>query len=449
MTLSQTANVLLKRRDLLQPIPLAIAVGVILAALYTAYRLLVPMPYDGSARPAASLALTAYFPESPDKAQPLPLMVVGWVKGEAVQEQGAQVKLTLRRLRKDFQQSYLLDVGQGEFTIPWVHGFASIAPDEPIHVRAEAWVGQQTGQTMRLAEEVYLNTRPPLLAAGMLKLLLLASMIVLLSVFLWAFTGQKTPRKNRMAIVFSYVVIIVFLALPLLAPVILPLAFPEALEMLRKTPVGLVVTTVGPDHQALPQWALNIGGHVPKTADPSDPDVVTVKGGLIIPLYVILLSVIGGAINMTRKVPRFQEESEVTRRDGLLGKVRRALGKPRARAPAAPPSPDAADAADRPLQGTTAPEPTGELNAAGPTSKGQEDWRTGLLNQYMFLISAPFLGIATYYMLIGLEITKVPVIVLMAFSVGLISEPILRTITDTAALVLRQQPPTSAPAAGK
>jgi hypothetical protein len=66
----------------------------------------------------------------------------------------------------------------------------------------------------------------------------------------------------------------------------------------------------------------------------------------------------------------------------------------------------------------------------------------------MFLISAPFLAIVTYYMLIGLDLTKVPVIVLMAFSVGLISEPILRTITDTATRLLRPQPAAPASAVG-
>jgi hypothetical protein len=218
--------------------------------------------------------------------------------------------------------------------------------------------------------------------------------------------------------------------------------------------VGLVVTEFASDQESIPQWALNIGGHVPKTANQSDPDVVVVKGGLIIPLYVILLSVIGGAINMTRKVPRFQEEqeeSEAARETRLVGKVRRALGNPLNRATVAISLPEATNAADRPLQGTPESNPTSDPSASVLMSTGQEDWRTGLLNQYMFLISAPFLGIATYYMLIGLDITKVPVIVLVAFSVGLISEPILRTITETAALILRQQPPVPAPAtaAGK
>jgi hypothetical protein len=66
----------------------------------------------------------------------------------------------------------------------------------------------------------------------------------------------------------------------------------------------------------------------------------------------------------------------------------------------------------------------------------------------MFLISAPFLAIATYYMLIGLNLTKVPVMVLMAFSVGLISESILRIITDTAVRFLHHQPSAASPATG-
>jgi hypothetical protein len=51
-----------------------------------------------------------------------------------------------------------------------------------------------------------------------------------------------------------------------------------------------------------------------KTADDArrrDPrKIVNVTGGLIIPLYVIILSVIGGAINMTRQVPQFQKQDE-------------------------------------------------------------------------------------------------------------------------------------------
>jgi hypothetical protein len=48
----------------------------------------------------------------------------------------------------------------------------------------------------------------------------------------------------------------------------------------------------------------------------------------------------------------------------------------------------------------------------------------------MYLISAPFLAIATYYLCIWLAFKVVPLFVLVSFSVGLISEQIINAITD-------------------
>ena len=47
-------------------------------------------------------------------------------------------------------------------------------------------------------------------------------------------------------------------------------------------------------------------------------------------------------------------------------------------------------------------------------------WRVELLNQYMYLISAPFLAIVTYYTLDLLGLSKAGVVVVLSFSVGLI-----------------------------
>ena len=345
-------------------------------------------------------------------------MIVGRVGGAKSSAPEGNVKLTLRRLKKDFRQTQLLPVQQGKFEAPYVLGFTALDPDEPVHITAEAWVPDASGGFARFTEEIYLNGPSPLFSNTISYPLLLVGSVSLLAAFLWAFTGRSSPRKNRIAIIFSYVIIMVFLALPLLAPIVLPMTFPAALEAMKRTPVGLVVTKATPDPEALTQWALNIGGHVPRNSDETDREVVEVQGGLIIPLYVIILSVIGGAINMTRQVPRFQEDSETT-------------------------------TAANSSQGTDETAASGVANSGAfpdntqiPKSTQSIRWRTGLLNQYMFLISAPFLAIATYYMLVGLSLTKVPIIVLVAFSVGLISEPILRTITDTAAQFLRQQPPT-------
>ena len=60
------------------------------------------------------------------------------------------------------------------------------------------------------------------------------------------------------------------------------------------------------------------------------------------------------------------------------------------------------------------------------------NWRVELLNQYMYLISAPFLAIVAYYMLELLGLTKQPVVVVLSFFVGLISEKIVSWILGIA-----------------
>ena len=175
--------------------------------------------------------------------------------------------------------------------------------------------------------------------------------------------------------------IALFLAVPLLAPVLLTHTFPNAINAMIGAPAGLVNTHTANQEKCETQWALNIGGYsykpsvpcsdknktegeknlVPSKSAPATKPIgngvlgnadglqnqdasamqnqdqairqstvnadstveqptakngsvvapiVDVQGGLVIPLYVIILSVIGGAINMTRKVPGFQKEGE-------------------------------------------------------------------------------------------------------------------------------------------
>jgi hypothetical protein len=299
----------------------------------------------------------------------------------------------------------------------------------------------------------------------------------------------------------------------------------------------------------------------------SAEEVLKVEGGLVIPFYVIILSVIGGAINMTRKVPRLQKEGEYAEvnvsASKLAAKVLRAVRHPIAfvknkvwdrSGPSSPvpgsgtdqgkpktdsaPEANAADiqantsqpgaakeadheqaskpvpphqVADTPAVGETPPaggegknaEPATNASVVGPTAKeidanidllvkeqvqrntdtdrsiqeirelvqqmqnafdtrkdstpilgygSFEDWlrnrsslkevlgntwRVELLNQYMYLISAPFLAIVAYYMLDLLGLTKQPILVLISFSVGLISERILSWLLSMATGYLR------------
>jgi hypothetical protein len=63
----------------------------------------------------------------------------------------------------------------------------------------------------------------------------------------------------------------------------------------------------------------------------------------------------------------------------------------------------------------------------------------------MYLISAPFLAIATYYLCLWLSFKVVPLFVLVSFSVGLISEQIINAITDLVRHLLRNDESKVAP----
>ena len=218
-----------------------------------------------------------------------------------------------------------------------------------------------------------------------------------LGLFLWVFTGDCTFTKNRVAIGFSYIQVLI----ALIAPFVLLDALassPGTLEYMKHAPVGLCIATIN-NH---PQWVLNIGGQI--GAEPVDN---LAEHGLIVPLYVIVLAFVGGAINLTRQVPRFQPESE--RRETVTVEVSSL--------------------------------PYGERRKVRRIDQRRHsNWRTELLTHYMYLVSAPFLAIAAYYMLVwtGLD-TKLPIVVLASFAVGITSDPVLKKITDVGYGFLRKK----------
>ena len=64
-------------------------------------------------------------------------------------------------------------------------------------------------------------------------------------------------------------------------------------------------------------------------------------------------------------------------------------------------------------------------------------WRQGLITQHMYLLSAPFLAIAVFYLLDWLDLRKKALLVLVSFSVGLISDKILSAILSVVEPVLK------------
>ena len=550
--------------------------------------------------PPPVIALSAYFADdsgNPVTKEDTPshLKIVGQISRTSKALADGKVRLTVGTLDQAFQQTIIVDLKDGNFGSEDA-ALRKLDPGDQIYVKAEV-LSAELSETP--SEELYLNTKPPKITSDTLWEIVIGFLVVVFMVFFYAFTGKKTPLKNRTAIIFSYCVIGIFLILPLLAPVLL---VPNDRRGMIAKPVGLVLTRIGSPQDGKVQWAVNIGGYATAAAvvapspspspqatkaPPSSPRasaqvtktpsssaaspspqattspqpsrpaatpaetqtpraraaavstvspspsatetpqpgpttetqkendlVVDVQGGLVIPLYVIILSVIGGAINMTRKVPRLQEEgerSEISVRPALRSaydRIRHPLGGKSDSSVGNQSSGNPPPTGNPPPSGN--PPPTVPSSSAGIAEKTDDDkateidtkleqllasysksdndaqarrkeirnlvddmqrlfessktgkpilgfdsfddwmkdrpalkelltphWRVELLYQYMYLMSAPFLAIVAYYMLDLLGLTKMPILVLIAFSVGLISEKILSWLLGLASGYLK------------
>jgi hypothetical protein len=145
----------------------------------------------------------------------------------------------------------------------------------------------------------------------------------------------------------------------------------------------------------------------------TDETLFKVTGGLAVPFYVVFLATLGAGIYMTKKVPDIQRRHDI-----------------------------------EPLQGD---EPTGVWNVVVSTFRApgevfrptetrvksvQEikttfEIRKELIDIYMGLISAPFLAVAVYYLLqVIAKDTAEPVLVVVSFATGFISDRIVTAITN-------------------
>jgi hypothetical protein len=396
-----------------------------------------------------------------------------------------QAKILVEAADTDFSQTMLTTVSNGNFSVD-----GRLQPNLVFPAGSALGVTVNISDTKRDAtptsESAYINMSKPLLQLSTMWFWAFMLVVILVVIFLYTFVGTQTEEKNRWAIIFSYVVILIFLALPLVVPVALPYLFPNLIQLMvsRPTPVGLVVTKVEDRKIPEPQWALNIGGFVTATTNDdrqagttsgNDSSGVSQKigrsadairevevhGGLTIPLYVMILSILGGAINMTRKVPVYQSGMEKERikpnfllnmprsiiTSGLLGAqslanifgMKPALGIDTVKEPAdaSATKPEASATPGLPIT-TMSTAPSHKSVAELTLGKNEpqlstEGWRIGLLGQYMSLISAPFLAIVTFCLLNWLNLQMVPILVIVSFSIGLMSDAIIIRITTTAA----------------
>ncbi|MFO1500782.1 MAG: hypothetical protein U1G07_20750 [Verrucomicrobiota bacterium] len=395
-----------------------------------------------------------------------------------------QARVTVEQLPVGQRQTIIVGVTNGNFSLSGEQAFLAFHTNDLMRVKVSVWPSER-GRPAN--EQLVLNGEAPLIPRKLTYCLLGVAAFFFLGTFLWAFTGKYMPGKNRVAIILSYCIILICLGVPLLSPIIIPRVFPDLLKDMVTTPVGVLVavdprfqTKTDSDVLKHPQWMLNIGGyattnlHQLRTDGPGNlategalpPGAVVVLGGLLVPLYVIILSIIGGAINMTMKLPLSQRDQESEIQLNLRGswraltdlvvQVKTKLAKPAAAespasggeltAPANSPdsTPRRAQPAQSAAAGMAATGAEGEIADSSPQApthghrSGDPEpneklvqWRQELLQQYMFLISAPFLAIVTYYLLIWLDLVKVPVLVVVSFSIGLITQSILDTIINS------------------
>ena len=378
---------------------------------YRLYRWFVPPELPGK------IALSAFFETIDDTAR---LRIEGQVQQKGVPVNEGHVHITVNRLNGDLRQSFMIPLDlAGRFLVTGSPALADLKPTDRFYIEAEA---SARGNVVA-SEVMYLRARKPLVARDKLLFGGAAISSALLLAFLLAFTGNETPNRNRLAISFSYLVIILFFVLPLVAPVVLSQAYPDLQKIMEETPVGLVHGIV-PDKDnpdPAPQWYLNIGGVV--RANDSQPGApAEILGGLAVPFFILVLATMGGVINMTRRVPDSQNDAQSSVLDlfgGVQGMKRLFSGQKK----------EADDPEER-LSDRT--------RGRRRISKERPAWRTDLVKQYMYLVSAPFLGIVTYYLLIWLDLKQTPIVVLVSFSVGLISDSIVEKIISVVGGLLRK-----------
>ncbi len=385
-----------------------IAWALILIALITVgrgvYTLILP--------PSVLLAVSPQFPES----RGLTIEGKAFVGGEPAA--AGRVKLEIRRmLISPVRITILEDIKDGLFAVTNPGHLSVFKKDDWLVIKAVAQI-QRGGSTITGEEYAFWNV------GDWINWLpwVLVSFSVLLAVGLSIlFTGPFSGWKNRCAISITYLAITLFLIAPFVLLPILVKVIPNLAEAMVTSPVGFVKVHKA-NNRDVNQWSLNIGG-IPKEFDDGSFDI---ENGLVIPLYVMVLAVLGGVINMTRKVPALQSDLDAslpTRVKALesIGPILRLQARE-------------TPSAHNPENDT---ETEGEAAAAnGRRSSPQQaevnKKRGELISQYLYLITAPVLAIVMYYLL-GIVneslAVSIPIVVLISFASGLMSESVLGTIT--------------------
>ncbi|MEI7714015.1 MAG: hypothetical protein WCI94_21450, partial [Rhodospirillales bacterium] len=140
---------------------------------------------------------------------------------------------------------------------------------------------------------------------------------------LFVFTGVVTDKKLNHMIGTCYGFTVLSLALS-----IGPFMLPDTYFSNAKAEIGLIKGCAESSNKNIPQqvlcnevppnvsqWVLNIGGlAIPQTKisnaqQDSQAALYKISGGLVVPLYVVVLALFGSAVSMTRRVPEYQRRA--------------------------------------------------------------------------------------------------------------------------------------------
>ena len=223
-------------------------------------RAFVPAPESDN----VSLAIAAFF--TPDGAGEPRLQVSGTVLERGTPLADGRARVVVRRLNDATEQSIIVPVKDGAFATGEQPAFRDFTRKDRLNIEAEV----SKRDTASLATQiVYLNAFPPVPPGRLRAVSILLVLIAV--VFFWSFTGVATPGKNQAAIIFSYCVMMMYLALPFGAFYVLgryQAVAQAAKEVADSTPVGVLQAVPMNDSDGKPatgierEWVLNIGGIV-------------------------------------------------------------------------------------------------------------------------------------------------------------------------------------------
>jgi hypothetical protein len=295
-----------------------------------------------------------------------------------------------------------------------------------------------------------------------------AVVVILIAWFLYCFTGVVTDGKISQIILFCYF----FTLLALLGSVVPFVLFPRVpglYNLMLESPIGIVVgcikesrSDVKDSVKSVPkelkcendadQWVVKIGPGQEKAKEVlPGPERVSLTGGLVVPLYFVVLSLMGAAVSMTRRVPEYQRRvvqgGSTTQGSQSAHAAQAAQATQAAQAaqlqaaqPAQPGHGDQATQAAQAAQATQAAQvQAAQAAVAAQAAKGPitpDQAREYLVFQILQVISAPLIAITAYYLV---EPGSRASSVALGFSAGFTSETILLAIR---ALIEKLEPKT-------